>query len=215
MAVKKSTTKVKCIIEGCVDKGTRSLGMCLKHWTRWERHADPFWKDGYKVHKALGETPEERFWTRVDKSEGQGPNGDCWEWKGMPSHKYGGFTFKGVKYAGHRFALELKLGGPIPEGQMACHTCDNTRCVRPDHMFAGTPLDNMRDMILKGRRAPSLPINPARGERVRTAKLSTRDVEEMRERRRNKEKLNDLAADYGITASQVWRIASGRAWKHL
>lgn len=214
MAVKKSITKAKCIIEGCVDIGTRSLGMCLKHWTRWERHADPFWKDGQTVHKALGETPEERFWTRVDKSEGQGPNGDCWEWKGMPSHKYGEFTFKGVKYAGHRFALELKLGGPIPEGHMACHTCDNTRCVRPDHLFAGTQQDNMRDMWAKGRARP-VPPPVQRGENNRTAKLSSVEVQELRMRRQNKEKLTDLAEAYGITVSQVWQIASGRAWTHL
>lgn len=215
MAGKKYTTKTQCIIEGCLTLGTRPLGMCLKHWTRWERHADPFWKDHKVITRPVGETAEERFWSRVDKSEGQGPKGDCWEWVGMPSHRYGSFTFKGVKHAAHRFALELKLGEPLGDGLFACHTCDNTRCCRPEHLFAGTAEDNTKDMWAKGRANPIRPYMPAKGAKVRTAKLTDEQVIELRQRRKNREKLSDLADVYGITVSQVWRISSGGAWTHL
>jgi hypothetical protein len=50
-----------------------------------------------------------------------------------------------------RLALELKLGRPIREGYFACHHCDNKRCVRPDHLYEGTPKDNTRDRIKRNQ----------------------------------------------------------------
>lgn len=89
--------------------------------------------------------PVDRFWARVDKS------GECWVWTGaaLPAG-YG--RWKGAHrlvYA-HRFSWEL-ANGPIPDGMLVCHRCDNPPCVRPDHLFLGTPTDNIRDMNAKGR----------------------------------------------------------------
>lgn len=41
--------------------------------------------------------------------------------------------------------------GPVLEGMFVCHHCDNPRCVRLDHLFLGTPSDNVRDCVAKGR----------------------------------------------------------------
>ena len=93
--------------------------------------------------------PEERFWRHVDKA------GDCWLWtKAVDSRGYGRFGLKGANAGGwvlaHRYAFQLTRG-PIPDGMHVCHTCDVRNCVNPDHLFLGTALDNMRDMIAKGR----------------------------------------------------------------
>ena len=56
--------------------------------------------------------------------------------------------------------LHLALSNPhsgllpsIPDGLVLCHTCDNPRCVRPDHLFPGTMMDNIQDAKRKGRMA--------------------------------------------------------------
>jgi hypothetical protein len=52
----------------------------------------------------------------------------------------------------HRFIWEA-MRGPIPSGYFVCHTCDVPRCINIDHLFLGTPLDNMADKVSKGRQA--------------------------------------------------------------
>lgn len=51
----------------------------------------------------------------------------------------------------HRTAWEI-VNGPIPKGLLVLHHCDVRACVNPEHLFIGTQLDNMRDMISKGRK---------------------------------------------------------------
>lgn len=58
----------------------------------------------------------------------------------------------GATALAHRVVYE-GLVGPIPEGMLLCHHCDNPKCVRPDHIFVGTDADNKADMYAKGRHA--------------------------------------------------------------
>ena len=91
----------------------------------------------------------ERFWSRVGKKE---PD-DCWEWLGCKSgYGYGVFWFNGRRIGAHRVAYELVVG-PIPQGAVICHRCDNTSCCNPAHLFAGSQADNMRDALQKDRMA--------------------------------------------------------------
>jgi len=94
-------------------------------------------------------TEEEKFWGEVDI----GGDNECWEWKrGISWDGYGQFYWK--EYDGprrsNRVAWEL-IYGPIPDGMLVCHTCDNTRCCNPSHLFIGTQKDNMYDASRKGR----------------------------------------------------------------
>lgn len=98
----------------------------------------------------------------------------CWPWTRGKNGGYGQLyigsrrngTYKAKK--AHRFALEQRLGRPIQTGMTCLHTCDNPSCQRNDgdegiyvirgtsrirfgHLWEGTQIDNVADMVAKGR----------------------------------------------------------------
>lgn len=147
----------------------------------------------------------ERFWARVQKSDG------CWEWTasrrgGRPGAEYGAFSVGRRSVSAHRFSWELHRG-LVPEGLMVLHECDNPKCVRPDHLFLGTNLDNIDDMVKKERQS--------RGETHGMHRLTEADVLAARERYATGESVEDLARQLGVARVTMQQAITGRTWKHL
>jgi len=88
------------------------------------------------------------FWSYVAVTD------DCWHWTHTfdGSGWYGQFNRHGQRHLAHRVAYELAYG-PIPDGLVVCHSCDVSFCVRPDHLFLGTNLENIADRVQKQRKA--------------------------------------------------------------
>ena len=87
--------------------------------------------------------PEIRFWKYVNKTE------DCWLWTGAQRGKYGAINLGRSRTCyTHRFSWEM-FSGPVPIDLWVLHKCDVPLCVRPDHLFLGTALDNNRDRLKK------------------------------------------------------------------
>jgi len=78
-------------------------------------------------------------------------HGPCIEWTGYRfSTGYGAFKRQGRYYRVTRVVWE-GAHGPIPEGMLVCHRCDNPPCYRMSHLFLGTASDNQQDCVRKGR----------------------------------------------------------------
>lgn len=87
------------------------------------------------------------FWRTVRKVDGEG----CWErWRSRRPARYQYRKFLGTQQ--HRVSWLIHFG-PIPPGLYVCHKCDNHPCVRPDHLFLGTPGQNVVDSYTKRDRS--------------------------------------------------------------
>jgi hypothetical protein len=92
---------------------------------------------------------KERFFQKVNKTN------SCWLWTGaLSSRGYGSFGVNGKTTAAHRYSYQMHIG-EIPKGLVICHTCDTPSCVNPDHLWAGTQSENMKDMFNKNRHGAS------------------------------------------------------------
>lgn len=91
------------------------------------------------------------------------PNSGCWLWLrgakgGGRGGRYAVYLWQGRQRLVSHLAL-LTRGIEVPPKFDACHHCDVTLCVNPDHLFVGTRLDNMRDAKAKGRmRGPPISL---------------------------------------------------------
>lgn len=166
--------------------------------------------------------PAERFWSKVDKNGPIPPHspelGPCWIWLGARfGQGYGAFYLDGRNQRAHRVAWKLGRGA-LPDGEDCLHRCDNPPCVNYEqHLFLGSDVENAADRGARGRTARGdrsgsrlHPDRLARGERNGAAKLTDRQVEELRARyAAGGVSHRALALEYGVSESGVGAIVNG------
>lgn len=143
---------------------------------------------------------EERFWLRVTKDAG------CWAWSGKTDKNgYGAIWYKTRNYRAHRVSWFMHFGVWPPSDRFVCHKCDNPPCTNPEHLFLGTPKDNVHDALSKGR------IN-FRGADNYNAKLTDDQVLEIANSTGSSAA---VCKKFGVCASTVRHIRNGRQWKSV
>jgi len=103
----------------------------------------------------------------------------------------------------------ILANGPIPDGLMVLHRCDNPPCGNVTHLFLGTAADNSADMVSKGRQHRGF------GQKSGMAKLTESQVRDILLRHEAGELQASIAQRYGISQSNVSLIVHGKAWRHL
>jgi hypothetical protein len=130
----------------------------------------------------------------------------CWNWTGAKRHGYGAIRVDGKTLGAHAVAF-MVYRGPIKKREHVCHRCDNPACINPDHLFTGSPADNVADKVAKGRQSRQKGVDAAR------VKLTEADVRDIRDA--TGIPLREIGRRFGVSHVQVLRIRSGQSWSHL
>ena len=123
----------------------------------------------------------------------------CWDWRGAMTAD--GYGKTGWAQPAHRYSFEL-FKGAIPEGKFVCHTCDNRRCVNPDHLWVGTTQENTCDRHIKKRTAT--------GMRRRSVNVAT--ALEIKKLAENGALHKQIAKQFEISEGQVSLISRELTW---
>lgn len=123
--------------------------------------------------------------------------GECWEFEGTsirsgyPRIQTGSRKTRSLKTRTASRVVWLGANGPIPEGSLVCHHCDNRACIRLSHLYLGTYADNARDKVLRRRSR---------------RKLTDEQEEAIRVRYSYGERGWRLAKEFGVAPATVSRI---------
>lgn len=151
----------------------------------------------------------DRFWNKVlikYKENGDPDFDQCMEWIGGKfDFGYGKFKLFKTHVRSHRFSYEF-YNGPIPEGILVCHSCDNPPCVNPTHLWLGTHQDNDQDKVMKGRSTKGIKNATSKlteGQVLEIINLSSIYTEEQ------------IANMFGVASTIINRIKNGKNWTHI
>lgn len=177
-------------------------------------HVDPLMIQWLRLKAKIEREPvkmnfRDRFWRRAKRRKS-----GCIEWVGYCLDSgYGRLSVGGEAQLAHRVSWVL-THGEIPKmdngkTMHVCHHCDNPCCVNPDHLFLGTPADNMHDRDAKGRHGMAGNKEPrpnARGPRRQTRKYSYSLIRNMR---RGGMTIPAICEETGASDSTVCRAIYG------
>lgn len=107
----------------------------------------------------------------------------------------------------HRYVYTI-YNGEIPDNMVVMHTCDNTRCINPEHLKLGTQLDNVKDMDDKGRRK----YKAHHGADNPSSKHSKEKCWNIKKDLDNGISAKEVIKKYNVSGSLVSNIKTGKHW---
>lgn len=133
----------------------------------------------------------------------------CWPWLGsLKGCGHGSWAYKCYRNGTRIASREVfKLFKTDPEHYFVCHSCGNARCCNPDHLYLGTAKDNQQDRIKHN--------TSNRGSRCGTARLTEKQVIQIKKLILQKVKLIDIAVQFNVSESTIKHIKQNRNWAHI
>lgn len=124
----------------------------------------------------------------------------CWEWAaGRHTAGYGKITLNHETVLVHR----IMYAAAHPEDDIVdkaiCHHCDNPPCCNPEHLYAGTDKDNMRDLFSRGTKS--------------SLHLNVEKVVAVRRRLADGVRVVDVAREYGVPYAVIHAVKQRRTWR--
>lgn len=195
------TSDSLCSVDDC-KKPNYLRSWCQAHYHRWRRHGNPL---------AGRLSPGLSLERRLEAKTVFAGKDECWLWLGeRQPNGYPKIRVEGRYVTVTRIVYEQYYGRPLPvEKPLALHHCDNPPCVNPRHLWAGNHRDNMQDMKNKGR------DNHARGEDNGFARLTARQVQDIRARYAAGEPQAALGTEFGVWQGHISRIVRREVWRHV
>jgi hypothetical protein len=129
---------------------------------------------------------------------------DCWLCDGRVTHKT--ISWLGETHSASRLSY-LAFVGPVKFNHYVLHRCDIGGCINPNHLFQGTPQDNVLDAIAKGR----FRLNRA-GEGSTRAKLTEVKVKRIKAMILAGVPLKNIAIEFGVSPPCISDIKTGNSW---
>ena len=131
------------------------------------------------------------------------PVSNCWNWEGyIEKNGYGHASYKNKTIRAHRLSYILFKNDINPD-LVLCHSCNNRKCVNPDHLRQDTRSSNAIDMVYAKNQMQQ--------------KLSVDEVIEIKKALKHyyKGQVNDLAHFYKVNHRTISGIKTGKRWSHV
>lgn len=143
------------------------------------------------------------------------PNSGCWLWGGTTNaNGYGRVWVDGQSDLAHTVSYR-RHNGPIPEGLLVRHRCDNPGCINPDHLETGTLADNSRDCRLRQPKTWKGKFDKYRGELHPKTPFCDADVLEIRRLYASGARIADLARSRDVDYNAIKQIVLRNSWTHI
>jgi hypothetical protein len=201
-----------CSVEGC-GKPYSSRGYCRFHHSRWYQTGNALTPLLQAPRYATNDIQTLRAYL---KHAGEPQESGCINWKFAANNSgYGTKWYKGVKTGSHVLAYKAFVDESFEQSSalVIMHSCDNRRCINPEHLKAGTSVDNIQDAISKGRINRDNPhsigaMNPK-------AKLTEAVVPWLRQMMNYGVSPQALAEVCGVTTTTMYGVKNRKFWKHV